>query len=68
MNPLTARLADLECKNAHLTSQLARAEAIIDLQKNGEPAGRPPDPQRQRALTDAAVALDPARRMTRPGA
>lgn len=57
---VAARLADLEREKARLARQLARAEAIIDLQKkSGEPAGRPPDPQRQRALTDAVVALGP---------
>ncbi len=64
---LTARLADLGCENARLARQLNPAEAIIDLQKNGEPAGRrPPDPQRRRAMTDAVVALDPNRRLTAP--
>jgi len=33
VNPLTAKVALLEKNNAHLTRSLARAEAIIDIQK-----------------------------------
>jgi transposase-like protein len=45
VKPLTARLADLERENARLARQLARAEAIIDLQKKvASLLGDPPIP------------------------
>lgn len=45
VNPLAEKLADLERENARLTRQLARAEAIIDLQKKvASLLGDPPIP------------------------
>jgi putative transposase len=49
----------LQRTNARLTQRLARAEAIIDIQKSGSLAGHAADIQRRRALTDAAVPLAP---------
>ena len=58
-NPLTTEVILLQRTNARLTQRLARAEAIIDIQKNGSLAGQAADIQRRRALTDAVVSLAP---------
>ena len=58
-NPLTTEVILLQRTNARLTQRLARAEAIIDIQKSGSFAGHAADIQRRRALTDAEVSLAP---------
>ena len=49
---------------AALTRSLARAEAIIEVQKTRGPAGHSDDAERRRALTEAVVALALAGGMT----
>ena len=64
-NPLAAELALVQRENNRLTRRLARAEAIIDLQKKRlGTAGHPAGAQRRRAMTEAVVALAPVSRMT----
>ena len=63
-NPLSAEVAALQRNNARLTQRLARAEAVIDIQKNLGAAGPPAGIHRRRALTEAVVALAPASGLT----
>jgi len=62
-NPLAAEMAELQRDNARLTRRLARAEAIIEVQKSGGAAGAAVGAQRRRALTTALVNCPPARGM-----
>jgi putative transposase len=54
-----AEVASLRKNNAHLTRRLARAEAIIVVQKTCRPAGDPDGAGWRCALTAAVVALAP---------
>ena len=64
-NPLAAELARSQRNNVPLTRRLARAEAIIDIQKKvAALLGIPLASHQRRALTEAVVALAPASGMT----
>jgi transposase len=70
-NPLAAENASLRKNNDHFARCLARAEAIIAVQKTCRPAGRAStrardrdDAGRRRALTVAVLAMPPINGMT----
>ena len=68
-NPLAAELAPLATRTMpDLTRRLARAEAIIDIQKKvAALLGIPLAPRRRRALTEAVVAMRSGQRHDRRG-
>ena len=64
-SPLSAEVTALQRDNARLALRLTRAEAIIDIQKKvAALLGIPLTPSDGEALTEAVVALAPARGMT----
>jgi transposase len=64
-NPLVAEVAVLQRNVADLTRSLARAEAIIQVQKKTcGPTAHPDGAERRRALTEAVVAVAPTSGMT----
>jgi transposase-like protein len=57
-SPLTAEVARLHSHNAQLTQRLARAEAIIDIQKRARVAGPPVALETVRAILSARGAAE----------